>query len=363
MSEVAIVKTESYEYCKVYSSMKKLIEATSFPVVSGKSVLIKTNLLSDTEYNRHVTTHPEVIRALIKIVKEKGAKSVLVGDSPGLHKASFLPLKSGIMDVIEETGSTWVDFTKNPVTRTIYKNTKVPVASVLFEADVVISAAKFKTHQLMLATGAVKNMFGVLPGLNKSKMHLIAQSPEEFSKLLISVFSLRPADYAIMDAIVGMEGAGPSNGTPRPISLLLGSSDAFSLDVAQSIIMGYGKEDVPLLNQARKDGLLPGDQTYPLLKAEDLVIPSFDRIKVDKKGLLKSLVLPVFTKNRDRRKQQNKPAPTFLRDKCRLCQKCVEICPAKALNVENKTIVIDKTRCIRCYCCHEMCPFDAIEIQ
>ena len=246
MTDIAIEKVNDYDIEKVKSSLIKMFDLTAFPTVDGKRVLIKPNILSDVPKEKAITTNPVIVEALIDILKDKGALDILVGDSPGLQSPTFSAKTSGIRDVIERKGVRFEDFAKNNRPHTIYKKIKVPMAKALDEVDVVISVAKFKTHQLMMQTGAVKNMFGLVPGLNKSPLHLKCPSVEEFARLIVSIFKESHTDYAIIDAIMGMEGAGPANGNPRKVGLLISSADAFAADYAEAVIMGYEKKDMPI---------------------------------------------------------------------------------------------------------------------
>lgn len=362
--KTAIVNCSEYDIAKVLPAIRKIAENTDFPDVSGKKVLIKPNILSDAKPEAGITTNPVVLEAVITLVKEKGAAVIYCGDSPGLQTPGFRGKVSGVAEVCERTGAIWCDFTDSPVTHKVTTTIKLPLAKILEEVDLTISVAKFKTHQLMYHTGCAKNLFGLVPGLNKSPCHLKAPSREQFARLLCGIIKQSKIAYGFLDGIISMEGPGPANGTLRYTGLLLGSADVFSADTAQAVIMGYDPEEMPLLAEARREGLTDLKPEYTLLKAEDLVIRDYRRIAVEKKtNLFSALILPFFTRGRDRRKAQERPAPEFLEAPCILCRRCVQICPAKALTVEEKKIVIDKSKCIRCYCCHEMCPKDAIAIQ
>lgn len=362
--KTAIAHCTSYEIDKVLPEIRRIAENTDFPDVRGKKVLVKPNILSDAKPEAGITTNPVVLEAVITLVKERGAETVFCGDSPGLQTPGFHGKVSGIADVCERTGAIWCDFTDSPVTHSITGRLTLPLARILEEVDLTISVAKFKTHQLMYHTGCAKNLFGLVPGLNKSPCHLKAPSREQFARLLCGIIKQSKAAYGFLDGIISMEGPGPANGTLRYTGLLLGSADLFSVDTAQAVLMGYYPEDMPLLAEARREGMTDLRPEYTLLKAEELVIKDYRIIQVEKKTrLFSALILPFFTRGRDRRKAQERPAPEFLKEPCILCRRCVEICPAKALKVEDGRIVIDKTSCIRCYCCHEMCPKDAISIS
>ncbi len=362
MTEIAIERAEEYDASIIKEKLLYMFSLTSFPDVRGKSVLVKPNILSDAPKEKAITTHPEVLRALLKILREKGAKKVYVGDSPGIQGPAFNAKVSGIRDAVEKSGAEFVDFTKSSRTHSVYKNISIPMAKVLDEADVVISVAKFKTHQLMMQTGAVKNMFGLVPSLNKSPLHLKCPSVEEFSRLIVSIFKESHTDYAIIDGIIAMEGAGPANGTPRKVGLLISSRDAFAADYAMSCIMGYQKTDMPIFLEGEKEGLTDfKSYTYPALNPNNLVIRDFKRIESGKKSLFSALILPFFTRFLKVRKAKKRNAPLF-QDNCVKCRRCIEICPAKALTKGESHPLIDENACIRCYCCHEMCPVNAIKV-
>ena len=364
MSKVAIQRCQTYEYDLVYSSLINIIENTDFPAVENKRVLLKPNILSDSKPELGITTNPVVVEAMVNIVKSKGAREVLVGDSPGLHTPQFHGRNCGIAAVCERTNATWVNFAANPKTHKVNRKTKLNMARVLDEVDVVISIAKFKTHELMYLTGCVKNMFGTLPGLNKSPCHIKAASREKFAALICDIFKESHCNYGIVDGIIGMEGPGPANGTLRQIGLLIGSSDCFEVDEAMRIIMSYKQDDIPILNEGKRKGLTSLTPTWTLLDPNSLVIKDYRIVDVAKKeGLIKSLLIPFLTRGSDRKKAQKRPTPNFDEKLCIRCKRCIDICPARALSLKNNVVTLEETKCVRCYCCHEMCPVAAITIE
>ncbi|MGH0052060.1 MAG: DUF362 domain-containing protein, partial [Sphaerochaetaceae bacterium] len=165
MSNVAIIRCENYEQELVDKAIEEVCRLAGMPEVTGKRILLKPNILSDAKEDRSITTHSQILRSMIRLLKHNGAKEILVGDSPGLQKPNFQPKASGIYQVCKDEGVRWVDFTKQPKTYTIpYSyNKRLPLAAVLSEVDMVFSLPKCKTHQLMYATGAVKNLFGLVP--------------------------------------------------------------------------------------------------------------------------------------------------------------------------------------------------------
>lgn len=366
-ADVSILRCQTYEAQTIRNCIEKICENAGFPDVNGKKVLLKPNILSDSDPSFCITTNPEVLRQTIRYCRDKGSAAIYVGDSPGLQGPDFKPVNSGIWDICQEEGAVWTDFTKNPVQKDIlFSDIKLPIAGIADEADVIIGLSKMKNHQLMYVTGSVKNFFGTVPSLNKSMCHMRFQSRESFAKLVIGIHETVKPDFSIMDAVIGMEGAGPANGHPRAVGLLMASRNDFALDYAQAAIMGYRPEEIPVLAQAKALNVLPDSINYTDLDAKDVVIQDFDRIPYRKKtNFISKLIIPFIKRGHERKMQQKEPKPLFSAEQCIHCLKCVNICPGHALafSKEDKCIIADYSKCIRCYCCHEMCPADAIKIE
>lgn len=362
MEKVAIIAQKDYESESIKANIEKIIAVTDFPIVEGKTVLVKPNILSDSPVSKAITTNPAVVKALIEILKEKGAKEVLVGESPGLQNPGFCGRGCGINAVVEETGCTFVDFTKDYAQRKVTKTISVPMANIIDKVDVLISVAKFKTHELMYTTGCVKNLFGLVPGINKAACHLKATTQTGFASLITGIAHEAKVSYGLMDAVIGMEGSGPANGVARQIGLLLGSRDCYGVDTAESLIMGYDINDIPILVSGKKKGFTSGEYTYPLLNPANLMIKDFQRVHIEKKHLLRSLIIPFLLRPFIPQKKADRPAPDFNASVCILCKRCMTICPPQALQIIDGKIHINTNKCIRCYCCSEMCPVGAIKI-
>ena len=209
---VAITRCSTYDDEEVQKAVELVCEAALLPSVEGKTVLLKPNILSDAPPEKAITTRPEILRALIRHLFAKGAARVLVGDSPGIHGPSFIPKTSGIGKVCAQEGAQWCEFAREPVMHRIpgTYGLRLPLPKILCEVDLIISVAKMKTHQLMYATGSVKNLFGMVPGLHKSRCHMLYPTRESFSRMLAGLYALVKPQFAVMDAIICMEGAGPA---------------------------------------------------------------------------------------------------------------------------------------------------------
>jgi uncharacterized protein (DUF362 family) len=351
MSKVSIIKCENYDKDVVFEALKKACDSSDFPDIEGKRVLIKPNLLSDSNVDKAITTNPEVLRSMINYVKAKNPKSIIVGDSPALDKSGMTPTNSGLYQVCEEEGVEWVNFLKGYFkVKLPIINKKITLTDTLNDIDVLISLPKFKTHELMIVTGALKNQFGLVPGFHKSPQHVKYPSKDNFAKMICGIHTQAKVGFALMDAVIGMEGAGPGNGTPRQVGVLIASNDLLAVDIAQATIMGHSPLDIPIIKCAILNQLTDtrklDDIEYTDINPNDMIISDYKRIVKNKK-----------TENGQR------ATPTFIPEKCILCRKCVEVCPASALSVVDKKIQLDRSKCVMCYCCHEVCPAQAIEIR
>ena len=340
----------------------------------GETILVKPNLLLPAEPEKAVTPHPEVVTAVLKIINETGANA-LIADSAGSgysHTKKTLDRlydKCGIKesaakgkaDLNFDTSFKIISFPEGKLIK------RFEIITPVLEADGLINLCKLKTHGFMSMTGAVKNLFGVIPGRTKPGYHAKLYQPDRFAAMLLDLAAYISPRLSIMDAVVGMEGNGPSGGTPKKAGFLLAAADPLALDVVAGEMMGLQKKDNPVLVEAERRGLKP---IYPddieLIGSEfkDLRIPGFELPKTIGKGsgfgipsVLGNLVSSLFVKAATLK-------PVINRNKCTACGACRDACPVKVITlIDNCYARIDPKNCIRCYCCHEMCRFDAVDLQ
>ncbi len=370
--EVSIHRCDSYDDPKVI----KAVEASLAPLGGLESVikatdrvLIKLNLLSAKPPEAAVTTHPAIVRATIKLVQELGATPV-VGDSPGggSTRASYKKLleKTGIRQVVEDTGCEWVRFDEATLEVASDKAKtfkKLTLAKAVTEADVIIGLLKLKTHSLTYYTGAVKLLYGYIPGMFKTEFHLhTARDINLFADLLLDLHETYPPALTIMDAIVGMEGDGPSNGNPRKIGLVLASKSCTALDYVAVTIAGFDPISVPTVKLAQERGVGPARlEDIELFgePVEPLIMGDFEKTSTTSPTSLSRA--PPFLVNSFKRFIAVKPVVNA--SKCIRCGECFKDCPPKATTLAKTGPTIDYSKCIRCYCCQELCPEGAITIS
>jgi uncharacterized protein (DUF362 family)/Pyruvate/2-oxoacid:ferredoxin oxidoreductase delta subunit len=367
---VAVQACPSYDPETVYAAVKTACLSSAFPDVRGKRVLLKPNMLSDVPPERAVTTHPEILSAMIRFVREQGGEPA-AGDSPALPLSGNNGRKSGLRSVCEQTGTPWIDFSEKTMKITTpdrSKSRSFTVTHAVREFDLIISLPKMKTHQLMYMTGAVKNLFGLIPGLAKSPYHLRFPDRSGFADMLLDLLSCIAPAFSLMDAVIAMEGPGPNSGSPVYMGHLLASADSLALDCTAAYIMGCSPGSIPLLHQAMKRGLLSQEGIaaieFVLSRPEEFRKESFLRIEQEREPTLLRTGIG-FIRNRFRRSIPS-AVPVFSSEHCIGCGRCIAICPAKALQYADDTessIAVDYSICIRCFCCHEVCPADAVTIE
>ena len=333
-------------------------------VSPGATVVLKPNLVMGYAPDKAVNTHPGIVRAVAKAVKKSGAGKILVGDSPGMGSARAAAKTCGILAVCEELGLELIEFTPQESFDPTRVFPKLNIARELLEAEVIINLPKLKTHGQMLMTMAVKNMFGAVVGAEKLQWHYRAGRDRLlFARAINEIALAVKPQLSIMDAITGMDGAGPTAGKPNHLGILAASGDPFSLDAIMLDILGIPREELFTLQAAKQQGVT-GWETAKAVGGEisqfqpkNWHVPELVTLQMHGNWLEKHL--PAVGRYL---RSQLTPRPK-LKAGCVRCGHCVNICPAKAMQMTGKGVMINHDLCIRCYCCHELCPHDGMDLQ
>ena len=367
--EVSLVLCKNYETERVEKALSKLIDAINGLdwVEKGMTVAIKANLVTFARPEEAVTTHPALICALIKMLRDRGAR-VIVGDSPGgLYNAVFLNKvynACGLRAVEEAGGELNHNFGQKD---TLFPEAKVlhsfTYTSYLDKADAIINFCKLKTHGMMGMSAAAKNMFGVIPGTMKPEYHFRFPNHEDFARMIVDIdeYFAPKVKLCIADAIVGMEGNGPTAGTPREIGCLIASNNPHKLDMVCAKIIGLSESEIPTLMAARERGLIPDDINIMKIygDVDSMIVPDYKNVAV-KRSLLFDNKSKLFGKVA---RSALEAKPTIKNKDCKGCRKCQQICPAMAIKMVDNKPVIDRKKCIKCFCCQEFCPFGAMVVH
>jgi uncharacterized protein (DUF362 family)/NAD-dependent dihydropyrimidine dehydrogenase PreA subunit len=368
MSTVIIKECEDYNTSAVIEKLNSgmaLIGGWEAFVKPGMKVLLKVNLIGPKTSETASVTHSEFVRAITKILKKMNC-TVWIGDSSGGAIAGIAPTTqsfevSGLNKVALEERAEIKNFDREGVIEcniTSDYGNKLYLAKPVFDADLVINLPKFKTHTAGIYTGAVKNVFGFIPGLKKAEYHKLLPDPKNFGSMLADIHENSKIALHIMDGITAMQGEGPTAGDVYNGHKILISTDPLALDTVAAKMIGLDIMDIPILNAARERNLgqwkleniqVCGDYNCPP-ELKGFKLPK--RFNSKKKQNYGALIKVIdFLKTR----------PKIKLSLCKQCNMCVESCPVQAIDKETKGI--DYSKCIECMCCHELCRYKAVELK
>ena len=362
VAPVVLARCHDYEPEKVFAAVSRSIELLggigSF-IKPGERVLIKPNLLKGRPPDDAVTTHPEIVRAVIRLVRQAGA-TAMVGDSPGIGDLRKVAERSGILAVIEQEGATLATFDEAISVKGMGRFQRFEVARAAMEADAIINLPKFKTHGMTVLTGAVKNLFGCIPGKRKVQWHFnTGVDHDEFSRMLVELSCVLRPSLTVMDAVVGMEGNGPGSGDPRRIGVLIAGRDPVAVDVVAGNIVGLSPEMLPVIRAAAKAGIGVSSMENIQILGDGLSGVSVADFRLPPREHTE-WQLPDWA--RRHLKDALTTRPIIDHQACIQCGVCRNDCPQQAICIESGKFLIDYRRCIRCFCCQEFCPQGAITV-
>jgi len=360
-TDISIVKCKSYDSSLVFEATKKaidLIGGIEKFVKPESRVLVKPNLLMAKEPEFGIDTHPEVVRAVIKVLK--GIKcDIFVGDGPSVwgnqtENVDQVYTRSGIKKICQEEAVALVNFDKRRW------RGKFPLTTWLDTCQYLVSVPKFKTHDLTTLTAAIKNLFGLVSGTFKTELHKNYFQIDDFSKIVVDVFAEAKPALTVVDGIVAMEGDGPAtSGKLRNLNLLFAGTDCVALDSVMALIMGLEPFDILTTKEAAGRGLGIADINAIEIRGEKLEDIIADKFLLPTTSIKRNIPRPVINLAR----KLIKYYPCVEHDNCVRCPACIQACPNKAISLKNNRIVFDYSRCISCFCCQEACPASAIKVK
>jgi uncharacterized protein (DUF362 family)/Pyruvate/2-oxoacid:ferredoxin oxidoreductase delta subunit len=361
-SVVSIVRCEDYDEAEILKGLRQsidLIGGIEAIVKRGNRVLLKPNLLQGKPPEKAVTTHPSIVKGMVQIVREAGGIP-LIGDSPAIGSCLRAAEKAGIRRVAEEMNCPLAELDRPilPEKREGKYFKQLEIDRTVLEADVVINLPKWKTHGMMLLTLGVKNLFGCVSGPRKALWHLKAGEDRKlFARMLVDIYQIVQPSLTVLDGVIGMEGNGPGSGNPIHLGLIMASRDAFSLDQIVCDLLNVPRKSLVTNQVAFEEGIIRDGVDVVGMPVDQVKIPRFELPPL----YGPSWGLPLFLRMGLKNALTSKPS--LNEAICVRCDRCVEICPPKALSREGKELVFDYEKCIRCFCCQEVCPEGAISIK
>jgi uncharacterized protein (DUF362 family)/Pyruvate/2-oxoacid:ferredoxin oxidoreductase delta subunit len=365
VTKISLIKCDDYD--KAGNAVReaiRLLGCISAFVNPSEKILVKPNLLGPKDPSKAVTTHPEIVRAVIKLVKEAGALPV-VGDSPGgvirniknLWKTTQMEriCREENVELInfETSGSKEFDINDKNIR-------KVNFSNAVLDCDGIINLPKLKTHALMSFSVGVKNLYGLVPGLMKVEYHKYASKNKDFANLLTNIylFFKYKIRFTLIDGIFSMEGNGPSAGKVRKTDLIAASRDTAILDAYLLNELSYDISNSDILKNLKitKDILKTIEVSGE--RPESFNLKNFKFPFVRKLDLLPKFLVRILGKFLWVRVDINEKI-------CAECMLCAKACPVGAIRATtyNQYPQINAKKCISCFCCHEMCPHKAIKFK
>lgn len=366
---VFLARCETYSLDELLPVVHRAFEALHVydRLRPGMTVVLKPNLILRSRPEAAAVTHPNFTAAVGKCVQTAGA-GVLIAESPGgpytpaVMRSHFKAC--GYTDLAEAYGfSLYTDCKYKTVTLPdAVQCRELSVIEPFLERDFLIDLPKLKTHSMVGFSGAVKNLFGVVPGLQKPELHCRFPEREPFSQMLVDLCAFVKPELSLIDGVWAMEGNGPTGGQRRETGVVLAAGNPFAADVCAASLVGIEPENVLMLRYGKERGLGPGStEEIEVLggSLSELAVSDFKRARAASTDFIDRL--PGFL--RPAAKRIATPYPKIDRAACVGCGKCAESCPQHTIEVKNGKAEIGYKNCIRCFCCHEMCPKHVIDVR
>ncbi|MEA4927067.1 MAG: DUF362 domain-containing protein [Candidatus Limiplasma sp.] len=355
MHTVSVQRVPHYEPESLYDAVCRHFEALEVEkdLSPDTRVLLKPNLLAGRDPSLGVTTHPMVLAALARRLRELGVRSITLADSSGglYTPAALRKIYTACgLDTLRDV------MTLNEDTATVERNGFTLLRPVM-EADFVINCPKLKTHGLTAMTAGVKNLFGCIPGLKKPELHCIHPGIEDFGTMLLRLSETVKPSLTFLDAVDCMEGNGPGGGKVRFMGYTLCARNVYALDEQAAALMALSPMVVPTLRLARRQALM---NPAEIALVGDPLEPANPPFLLPDSYLAKESVFSthgIF----HRLFRRTRVRPHIVTERCIGCGHCAESCPQHIITLVAYKAVIDPKTCISCYCCQEMCPVQAVE--
>ncbi len=372
MPQVSVCQTESYDPARMQAAVRAHFEALDLArqIRPDLKIVIKPNLVMKRAPEDAATTHPALVEAVIRQLQELGAQDITIAESSGGPYAEPL-LKSlyetcGMAEAARRTGA---KLNLGTGSREIGGNGQVTrrftVIDPIADADLILNLCKLKTHCMTVLSGAVKNLFGCIPGLMKPELHMRYPEKEDFCRMLLDLSAALPPVISFVDAVEAMEGDGPTGGRKKHVGLTLCSADRYALDLVNAAVLGIDPASIPTVRQSIARGLCPASLAQvQLLGDRDALTQAGPFLPPRSKQTDFSSQFPAPLRPAVKKVTRwLQPRPSIRRKDCIGCSKCAESCPAHTIQILERKAVIAYPNCIRCFCCHEMCPKQAVDIR
>ncbi len=359
--------------CKEYSlaeaQVRRIVDAfggAKAIIGDKKRVLVKPNLVMGIKPDNAATTHPAVLEAVCRVFVEAGAEVQVIDSMILPHTVMQLSkiYKGTEIEPAVLAAGAELSFDTGSLKKS-GANSKVvsefELLAPVVNAEIVISIGKAKTHGLSHYTGCVKNLFGCIPGVIKPLFHQKYVRRGDFFSMMVDLCECVRPTFSFVDGVMGMEGPGPTGGTPKFLGIIAGGYNPYAVDLAVSDLMGLRADHIPIHLEAVQRGLVVPSSSE-LNQIGDAPSPFRTAFQpVDSENKENFMVKHLLPKKLRAALRNAKAKYPIISERCIGCGECARICPKTTIEMKNKRAVIKYDDCIRCYCCHEFCPAKAID--
>ncbi len=365
--KVSVRRIQDYKSEQIHQALVdslSLLGGLESIIKPGSKIFVKINHLSPPSVPEEaIVTHPLFTKEVLLLLKDIGYTITVGDDIQSKQRDGFLV--SGYREVCTELEIPLVNLKETGFRRFDLEGEmlkKTYISPLLLDSDFIINLPKLKTHSFTIFTGAVKNMYGIIPHGLRCSYHRQFFKNELFSQMLVDIYSCAPPHLNIMDAIVAMEGEGPSAGNPKNVGLIFASPDAVALDAVSSKSIGLDPMDILTTKFADERKLGTGQLEKIEILGEgtqDIQVKDFKQSAIAT-GLIRKKIpafMHAFVQD------QLVLIPEVHKKRCTACWECVDICPVGAAQRQESAAQIDKSLCIHCMCCHEVCRFRAVRLK
>jgi uncharacterized protein (DUF362 family) len=252
---VTLTRCENYRADKISARLQRhmqLLGGLDKFIKKGDVVLLKPNFIAPRPAQYATQTNPAVVIETAKILKDFGARP-FVGDSPGWASLRACADALGITESLKKLDVPLKPLNKPVRCRVSENGMSIKISSVALDADAIINLPKFKTHQQLVATFAVKNMFGTVCGKRKAFLHFArGKTAEGFCRMLIDIYRYTKPVFTIIDAVEVMDGQGPIQGRTRPLGWLIGGTEPVAIETICCKLINIDPEIIPIIQTAKK---------------------------------------------------------------------------------------------------------------
>jgi len=368
MEKVYLSRCRSYSLEEVRAAIRSILDRMDFKLPHNKTVFLKPNIMTQNRPGQHTVTHFSLVAVLCELLSANGCR-VQIGDSiafyqTGLTRKAFQT--TGMQDVARRYGAELIALDEDKLVS--IPSGYAPWAELfiprsILDADLVFNIPKLKTHSGLRFSGAIKNMFGVLPGGYKQKIHMWTANDFELSDVFLDLERiLRPALH-LMDGVYGLDGGPTAFGKPAAMGYIIASRNAAALDTAACRMIGYQPEDIPALARALDHKLISDFENIEVHLPDTIErVRDIKPVKLFKH--LKKGPVPLCVQKKGAFILHTPVVPIIKTERCSRCWECLDFCTPGAVSLGDDSYPgIDSKRCIQCYTCLAACREGAFRIK